>query len=178
MEHWWQRVQNEFVQPEYPSLSIPETLYLSNSHQPGPSVRVSKGRKKLGESTILAALPPLCHIHNTQAPRNPTCGPTFQSDQLDWLKECIPSYMKHDPKSNETRHFIRSTVIEFDVLWPLRLKLWPECSTETPYTDNMHAAMLAQTSTLQATRYKLHCEKNKIGFKPTKWFRYWAAGQT
>ncbi|KAG1876064.1 hypothetical protein C8R48DRAFT_669273 [Suillus tomentosus] len=119
--------------------------------------------------------------------RRPTREPTFTSDQLEWLAERIPSYMQYDPKSDETRRFIRSTMVEFDVLWPLRLKLWPEYPASTLYTDDMRSAMLAQTSILRAnitghllwqTQYKLRREKNKTGIKPAKWFWYWGVGQT
>lgn len=75
--------------------------------------------------------------------QNPTRRAPFNSAQLNWLRERIPTYMRYHPKSDETRHFIRSTVIEFDILWPFRQKLWPGSTAETPFTDDMHATLLA-----------------------------------
>ncbi|KAG2754987.1 hypothetical protein P692DRAFT_20718865, partial [Suillus brevipes Sb2] len=116
----------------------------------------------------------------------PQRGPTFTSDQLDWLKERIPGYMQHDPMSDETHRFVETTMVQFDILWPVRLKLWPELPAETPYDDDMRAAMLAQSSILRAsihghllwqTRYQLRREKNKTGVQPRKWYWYWGIGR-
>ncbi|KAG1802806.1 uncharacterized protein HD556DRAFT_1304073 [Suillus plorans] len=127
------------------------------------------------------------HYLTARYHQNPTRQAPFNSAQLNWLRERIPTYMIYHPKSDKTRHFIRSTVIKFDILWPFRQKLWPGSTAETPFTDDMHARLLALSWIVQTniashmlwkTHYQLRREKNQTGMKPAKWFWYWGVGQT
>lgn len=125
--------------------------------------------------------------------------------QVEWLKECLPAYMTHHPKSEETRHLIETMLTEFDALWPMYQELWPGCNTNAPLTNNTCAKLLAKTSIYRAvseharnerqtfpltsektitsyllwtTQYKLCRKKNETGKEPAKWFWYWGVGQT